>query len=587
METLLRSRDRDRVITVTQGQTPLGLIPILHLEVIETDIIQAEAMVPLDHHIQGVGDPPVTVLDPEAPEVEAEAVLEADNINLNITTMKKYIPHVLVLLLFPMGTYSQSIDDLLRYTRTELKGTARYVAMGGAFNALGGDFSAIKDNPAAAAVFLNSEIELTLNSIKNGVGANYFGNSTLIDSRSSDLDQFGFVLVLNDTDASDFVKLTFAYNYQNEHNFNSKFNARGVNPNRGLDDYFLAFANGIPYKDIKTYEDENISQSYKYLGENNGFESQQAFLGYQSYVINPVKSVDTNTLYLSNSNPDNRPVNHNFFVTQSGKNSKHTFSLGSQYGENLYLGFNLNSHQTRFRRIDNLIENNYGGSSTFDYTEFENDLLSLGEGFSFQLGAIYKADNLRVGLSYHSPVWYQMTDELLQFIITNKTNGKDAIDPRVINIYEYNMSTPFRYSGGLAYVFGSKGLISVQYDLVNYQNASFDVGNGDENFIKQNKIINDTLKSAGTLKIGGEYRLGRLSLRGGYFNQESINKKSADLSKGSSFGLGYDFGGSALNFGFSNLVFERSEPLYQDGLTDPVELNKDQFQFLVSYSLKL
>ena len=501
--------------------------------------------------------------------------------------MKKYITHVLMLLLYPLGTYAQSMDDLLRYTRTELKGTARYVAMGGAFNALGGDFSAIKDNPAAAAVFLNSEIGLTLNTIENRVGSNYFDNSNPIDSRSSDLDQFGIILVLNETEASDFVKLTFAYNYQIEHSFNSKFNARGTNPNRGLDDYFLAFANGIPYQDIKTYDDEDLSQSYKYLGENIGFGSQQVFLGYQSYVINPVTTDDSNTQYISNSNPDKRPVNHDFFVTHSGKNSKHTFSLGTQYGENLYLGFNLNSHQTRFRRVDNLVENNYSGSSTFDYIEFENDLLPLGEGFSFQMGAIYKADNLRVGLSYHSPVWSQMTDELLQSIITNKTNGKDTIDPRVINIYEYNTYTPSRYSGGLAYVFGSKGLISVQYDLVNYQNASFDVGKGDDNFINQNKIINSTLKSAGALKIGGEYRLGRLSFRGGYFNQESINKKSLDLSKGSSFGLGYDFGGSALNFAFSNLVFECSEPMYQTGLADPIQLNKDQFQFLVSFSLKL
>lgn len=501
--------------------------------------------------------------------------------------MKKYIPHVLMLFLYPLGTHAQSMDDLLRYTRTELKGTARYVSMSGAFNALGGDFSAIKDNPAAAAVFLNSEIGLTLKTVENKLDAKYFGSSNSVDSRSSDIDQFGLILVLSDTEASDFVKLTFAYNYQDENTFNSKFNAGGTNPNRGLDDYFLAFANGIPYRDIKTYDDEDLSQSYKYLGEKNGFGSQQAFLGYQSYVINPVTTDDNNTQYVSNSNPDKRPVNHDFFVTHSGKNSKHTFSFGAQYQENLYLGFNLNSHQARFRRFDNLVENNYGGTSTFDYTEFENDLLTIGEGFSFQFGAIYKADNLRVGLSYNSPVWYQMTDELVQLIITNKSNGKDTIDPGITNIYQYNMSTPSRYSGGLAYIFGSKGLISVQYDFVNYQNASFDVGNGDDNFINQNKIINSTLKSAGTLKIGGEYRLGRLSFRGGYFNQGSINKKSTDLSKGTSFGLGYDFGGSALNFALSNLVFGRSESMYQTGLTDPIELNKDQFQFLVSYSFKL
>ena len=62
----------------------------------------------------------------------------------------------------------------------------------------------------------------------------------------------------------------------------------------------------------------------------------------------------------------------------------------------------------------------------------------------------------------------------------------------IINIYEYNMSTPSRYGGGLAYVFGSKGLVSIQYDMVNYQKAAFDVEYGDQNFIEQNKIRNNT-----------------------------------------------------------------------------------------------
>ncbi len=502
--------------------------------------------------------------------------------------MKKYIPNVLIVFLYTLGTYAQSMDDLLRYTRTELKGTARYVSMSGAFNALGGDFSAIKDNPAAAAVFLNSEIGLTLNTVENKLDANYFGNKNSVDSRLSDIDQFGLILVLNNSEKNDFIKLTFAYNYQGDHLFNAKYNARGTNPNKGLDDYFLSFANTISYSQIKTYDDESLSQSYKYLGENSGFASQQAFLGYQSYVINPITTDDSNTQYFSNSNPQDQAVDHDFFVTHSGKNIKHTFSIGVQYQKNLYLGVNINSHQARFRRIDNLIENNYSGNSSFDFTEFENDLLSIGEGFSFNLGAIYKTNNnFRFGISYQSPVWYKMIDELLQSIITSKSSGKDTVDPQIINIYEYNMYTPSKFSGGLAYVFGSKGLISLQYDFVNYQNASFDVGRGDVNFMNQNKKISNTLQSAGTLRIGGEYRIGRLSLRGGYFNQEGINKNSLDIGKGLNFGLGYDFGGSALNFALSNLLYERSESMFQNGLTDPIQLNKNQLQFLVSYSFKL
>ena len=133
------------------------------------------------------------------------------------------------------------MDDVLRYTRSELKGSARYVSMGGAFHALGGDLSAVSDNPAAAAVFLNSELGVTVNAMDNKINANYFGVNNKLDSRSTDIDQFGVVLVLNDTKENDFVKVSFAYNYQNEQVFNNKYNAIGTNPNRGLDDYFLTF----------------------------------------------------------------------------------------------------------------------------------------------------------------------------------------------------------------------------------------------------------------------------------------------------------------------------------------------------------
>ena len=502
--------------------------------------------------------------------------------------MKKYITYVLMVFLYSLGGHAQSIDDILRYSRSELKGTARYVSMGGAFNAIGGDLSAINDNPAAAAVILKSEIGLTLNSLYNKVNANYLGKSNSVDSRSSNLDQFGLVFVLNDTSESDFTKLTFTYNYQHEQFFNAKFNAIATNPNKGLDDYFLAFANGIPYSDIKTYDDETISQSYQILGENNGFSSQQAFLGFQGYVISPVKFEDDNTQYVSNSNPQGQSVDHDFFVTHSGKNNKHSFSFATQYKKNLYLGLNFNSHSSRFRRIDNLEESNYGSGSSFKTTEFENNILSVGEGFSFQMGAIYKTNNnFRLGLSYQSSVWYKMIDEFLQYISSSRSSGKDMVDPQVINIYEYSLYTPSRFSGGLAYVFGSKGLISFQYDRVNYQNTSFDIGNGDTNFMNQNKKINKTLKPAGTVRIGGEYRIGHISLRAGYFNQESINKTLLDLSKGTSFGLGYDFGRSVLNFALSNIEYQHSESIYQNGFTDTIQLNKDQIQFLVSYSFKL
>ncbi len=501
--------------------------------------------------------------------------------------MKKYIYHVLLTCTYTIIINAQSMQDALRYARPELTGTARYMSMGGAFNALGGDFSAINDNPAAGGVFVDSEFNFTLNTNNNQIKSNYLGNENKINSENSNINQFGVVLVLKNTNGGDLFKLSFAYNYQRTHNYEYKFRASGVNKNSGLDDYFLGFANGVQYGRIKTYDNETLSESYEFLGNNFGFATQQAFLGYQSYIINPLDDIDLNNIYSSNSNPQNQAVDHDFFISNSGQNGKHSFNISGQFKDNLYLGINLNSYYMEFRRIDRLTEFNYGSESDFISTIFENDLNTVGSGFSFQLGSIYKFNSLRVGFSYQSPVWFNFTDELVQYIETSKTNGFDVVDPRIINIYEYSLKIPSIFSVGLAKVFGSKGLLSLQYDLTNFSNLKFNVADGDINFINQNNKIERSLKSAGILKLGGEYRVSRLSFRGGYYNQQSINNITNDVSYGFSFGLGYDLGGSLLNIGILNHNIKKSETIYQEGLTDIIDLTNRKKQFFISLAFKL
>ena len=64
--------------------------------------------------------------------------------------------------------------------------------------------------------------------------------------------------------------MSFAYNYQRTHDYENKYRATGTN-DVGLDNYFLAFANGIQFGRIKTYDNETLSESYEYLGNNFGF----------------------------------------------------------------------------------------------------------------------------------------------------------------------------------------------------------------------------------------------------------------------------------------------------------------------------
>ena len=110
---------------------------------------------------------------------------------------------------------------------------------------------------------------------------------------------------------------------------------------------------------------------------------------------------------------------------------------------------------------------------------------------------------------------------------------------------------------------------------------------GDINFINQNNKIERSLKSAGILKLAGEFRLSRLSFRMGYYNQQSINNTVNDISSGYSFGLGYDLGGSVLNIGILNQNIKMSEIMYQEGLNDIIYLRNKQEQFFISLAFKL
>ena len=62
----------------------------------------------------------------------------------------------------PAIASAQSTVDAYNLSQSELRGTARFMSMGGAFTALGGDLSTLGQNPAGVGVYRGSEIGATL-----------------------------------------------------------------------------------------------------------------------------------------------------------------------------------------------------------------------------------------------------------------------------------------------------------------------------------------------------------------------------------------------------------------------------------------
>jgi hypothetical protein len=482
--------------------------------------------------------------------------------------MKKYLFLLLTGFTFSVAQ-SQEITDAMRYAQDNLNGTARFRAMGGAFGALGGDLSAINVNPAGSAIFANNQVAITLSTYDTKNNSNYFGTSTTEKDNSFDLNQAGGVFVFNNGNPnSDWKKFALSVNYDNVNNYNNSLFSAGTNPNNSVANYFLSYANGVPL---------NVLDNSSYASLDNG--AQQAFLGYQGFVINPVDGNNpNNTQYTSNV-----PAGGNYYqeniISSIGYNGKFSFNAATSYRDKLYVGLNLNSHFTDYRKSSRFYEDNdnpLDGNYKIKRLTFDNDLYTYGTGFSFQAGVIAKLTNeIRLGLAYESSTWYHLSDEFSQKLVAVSSNSSgelspDVVDPQITNLYQpYKLQTPSKLTGSFAYVFGKSGLINVDYAMKDYSKTKFKPEN-DTYFNAVNSNMNAMLDKTNELRLGAEYKIEAWSLRAGYrFEQSPYKNKTTigDLT-GYSGGLGYNFGSTKVDLAYSTAERNSQQGFFSQGLTD-------------------
>lgn len=486
--------------------------------------------------------------------------------------MKKYIL-LLITIITVNIIQAQEIRDALRYSQENLNGTARFRAMSGAFGALGGDLSSINVNPAGSAIFANNQLGFTLNNTSINNNSNFFDNTTNVKDSSFDLNQAGGVFVFkNQNKSNNWKKFSVAINFENTNVLNNSIYSAGTNPTNSIANYFLSYANGVP---LNVLEDSN----YDELGHG----AQQAFLGYQGYIINPVNNNPTNINYTSNVPSEGNYYQENT-ITTKGYNGKLSFNAATSFKDKLFIGVNLNSHFVDFRQSSRFYEDNEA-PLTQDYTvsrvQFDNDLYTYGTGFSFQLGAIAKlSKELRLGIAFESPTWLRLNDEFTQKLIgvsanTSEELAPDVVNPNTTNYYEpYKLQTPSKWTGSMAYIFGKKGLISVDYAIKDYSSIQFKP-NSDPYYRTLNNKMNTLLNSASELRLGAEYKIEAWSLRGGYRLEQSPYKNKTTIGDltGYSGGIGYNFGGTKLDLSYATFKRATQQGFFEQGLTDGAAIN--------------
>lgn len=432
--------------------------------------------------------------------------------------MKKII--IVLLFFVTQAVVAQTLsynDAGVLFSKEKISGTARYNAMSGAFGALGGDISAIDINPAGGSVFLNSAFSFTVGLRNSIIDATYYGNTTNSENDYNNVSQAGGVLV-----------------------FRSSYNNKGWNKVALIFNYSVS----------NDFEDQWVAK-----GNSNN----------PTFIYHP----NNNKLVYGQSE------RQSFESFKEGENKKYSFGFATKYNNDLHLGVTINTHDLYLYQNTTLTENNNNGSGGTLDANFRQSLAVTGNGVSLSFGIIGKpVKNLRLGLAYHTPTWYNLSEEYIKedsnVLIDNVT--VETIKSGV-NAYDYKLKTPSKLVGSIAYVFGGNGLVSLDYAYKNYRNIKYQSGD----FTDENQQFTTDLKSVGQLRIGTEWNLKHFSFRGGYHYEKSPYKSStsSDAIEGFSLGAGYKFRGGKIDLAYqrdTNTAPYDFYPEYKN--VNSAELNK-------------
>ncbi|MBU2996959.1 outer membrane protein transport protein [Cellulophaga baltica] len=500
--------------------------------------------------------------------------------------MKKHILFIVGLTCF--FSNAQNINDVLLYSKDNTQGTARYQAMSGAFGALGGDLSSLNVNPAGSAVFNNSQFTISASNynVKNEAYMNVdFAPKT--STNEFNFNQIGGVIVLNSKNPnSNWKKISLGFNFDKVQDFNSEYTA-SYNTANGIDNYFLSFADGEQLGLLQIQNGEFIEEAYLDIGASLGFGSQQAFLGLYGGLINAIDPDDENNIAYE-SNATYTTVDQEYRKVTSGYNDRYTFNIGGQYRDDLYLGASININSIYYEQLNELTETGYDASSQIQFAYFDNFLITDGNAFSFDLGAIKKINNnVRLGASYKSPTWYRLEDQFSQQINSDLADNEiDFINFNIVNLYEkYTIKVPSELTGSVAVIFGTNGLLSLDYSYQDMSKAELRP-ESDPSFESQNELISEELGAVSTFRLGGEYRIKQFSLRGGFRYEESPynNNTIGDLT-GYSSGIGFNFGPSKLDLAINTYSQDSKESVLSTDATPTLNVDRTNTNVTLSYTV--
>lgn len=509
----------------------------------------------------------------------------------------------LLLMMTAICGYAQSAYDGLIFSENNYEGTARSVAMGNAFTALGGDLGAVTINPAGSAVAGYSQITLTPGltfsaSTSRGVSPYkdgalpYFERTMKSRMTRFNMPNLGFTINWDTNRKSGLKNVTVGFIVNKTASFDQDVYANGMNSTTSFMGALAVESDGLPAGDL------NAEDAYDFM-------PWKSVIGYQSGMIGTFGGYDNQYAGASELIYDNNEIilggalDQTYGRRVTGGKFDYVLNIGGNISDFLYIGANLGMTSLEYSYEDYFKEKAINpedfeivfdnGTTCFSQMKYKSSYSADGAGYYAKFGAILTPGaGFRIGASIQTPTLNTITERWWQSGETEFTssifNGY-ASSPE--GEYRYTFRAPYRANFGIAYTLGSIAAISADYEVCDFSTMEFrsEGYDDDDYFSEVNEDIRKRFGLSHAFRTGAELKLGLLAVRAGYgftTSSEKLNAWNEELPTiyrhNLSFGLGYSSKGSFFadiaarrNFSTSEYYMPYSDYIFddEDNILDP------------------
>ena len=398
-----------------------------------------------------------------------------------------------------MPSFAQETYENMKVAQEDLNGTARYVGMGGALEALGADISTISTNPAGVGLMRRSMLGMSLGLVSQEEAKDFSpGNKT-----NMSFDQAGFVWSGFDGNDS---WLNFSFNYHKSRNF----------------DFILSAADrlGNASQNKLTYAKAKAGLLYK-VGKDGvpDFDNSYASCNQLDniYALHEVNYVsDANTWFYDNS--ENYTMNR----AKYGYIGEYDLNFSGAINNKVFLGLTVGIHDVNYRHYSEYSEVVMSSDDKGPYTyplTVQDERKIDGTGYDVKAGIIVRpveTSPFRIGAYVHTPTWYSLTTRNS----TSMNDGYMTIPEKgpASEAYDYKLYTPWRFGLSLGHTIGTMlalgatyeytdyGAIDTRYITDSYYDWYGDYHDNSSSDDVMNRHTEQTLKGVSTLKLGAELK---------------------------------------------------------------------------------